>query len=325
MAISGAATLAGTFQSDLMYGYTPSTIDSFTPITYASESGGFASYALPGAAGYQFAGATSFTNVLIRRRPEHGGDDDRQRGDEPARRRDEHLGINATWWDSTAVTTQTQQMATAAGLKLYRFPGGSSSDDIHFNVAANFNDSGAITIPQFAQFISSAGGIGMVTLDYGSGSPQEAAAELAYLQGSATDTTAIGNGIEWNDSTNQWQTVNWGTVGYWASLRAASPLAHDDGLNFLRIGHAAPFTNIKYWEVGNEEYGSWEVDHHGTAGPGGVSTGAQHDPATYVAFAKQFATLAAAILTNAGLPAISIGIDSGDPTGGGDNNWTRTC
>ena len=41
----------------------------------------------------------------------------------------------------------------------------------------------------------------MVTLDYGSGSPQEAAAELAYLQGSPSDTTSIGTGLEWNDST----------------------------------------------------------------------------------------------------------------------------
>ena len=156
----------------------------------------------------------------------------------------------------------------------------------------NWNDSGAITISQFVQSITSVGGTGLVTLDYGSGSPQEAAAELAYLDGSPTDTTSIGNGIEWNDATSQWQTVNWGTVGYWASLRGASPLAQDDGLNFMRIAHPAPFTDIKYWEIGNEEYGSWEVDHHGTAGPGGVSTGAQHDPATYAAFAKQFASLA---------------------------------
>ena len=167
------------------------------------------------------------------------------------------------------------------------------------------------------------GGTGLVTLDYGSGSPQEAAAELAYVDGSPADTTPIGSGIEWNDGTGQWQTVNWGTVGSWAALRGASPLAEDDGLNFLRIAHPATFTDIKYWEVGNEEYGSWEVDHHGTAAPGGVSTGAQHDPATYAAFARQFAALADEIQTTAGLPPISIGIDSGDPTGASDGNWTK--
>ena len=93
----------------------------------------------------------------------------------------------------------------------------------------------------------------------------------------------------------------------------------------MRINHPAPFTNIKYWEVGNEEYGSWEIDHHGTAGPGGVSTGAQHDPATYVAFAEQFATLATEITSTAGLPAISIGIDSGDPTGASRQQLDEEC
>ena len=46
--------------------------------------------------------------------------------------------------------------------------------------------------------------------------------------------------------------MNWNTAGYWASLRVATPLAQNDGLNFLRIGHAAPFTSIKFWEIGNE-------------------------------------------------------------------------
>ncbi len=106
-------------------------------------------------------------------------------------------------------------------------------------------------------------------------------------------------------------------------FRAASPLAVDDGLNFMRIAHAAPFTSIKYFEVGNEEYGSWEIDHHGTNLPSGVSTGAQHDPATYAAFAATFASLASEITTAAGLPSIVIGIDSGDPTGAFDSNWTK--
>ena len=108
------------------------------------------------------------------------------------------LGVNTNYWDSNAVTVaDREQMTTAAGLGLYRFPGGSASDEYHFNVAANLGDSAAITVAQFAQFISSVGGTGMVTLDYGSGSPQEAAAELAYLLGSPSDTTPIGTGIEW--------------------------------------------------------------------------------------------------------------------------------
>ncbi len=78
---------------------------------------------------------------------------------------------------------------------------------------------------------------------------------------------------------------------------AATPLQVNDGLNFMRLGRTAPF-DFQYFEVGNEEYGSWEIDHHTV----------QHDPATYVAFALEFQELAAAID-----PSISIGIDAGAP------------
>ncbi len=155
-----------------------------------------------------------------------------------------------------------------------------------------------------ASFISSVKGVGLATIDYGSGSPQEAAAFLAYLNAPVGNTTQIGVGAEWNDSTNSYQQVDWKTAGYWASLRAQAPLATDDGLNFLRLDHPAPF-GIHYWEVGNEEYGSWEIDHHAL----------QHDPATYITFAKQFQTFAATID-----PSISIGLDVGSP--GDFNNWT---
>ena len=215
-------------------------------------------------------------------------------------------------------------MASAAGFASYRFPGGSVSDQFHFNTFSNLGDAYGNAFPQFAQFVATMAGTGIVTLDYGSGSPQEAAAELAYLIGSPSDTTTIGTGIEWAYGGTAWTNVNWQTVGYWAALRAASPLAHDDGLNFLRIGHPNPFSTIKYWEVGNEIYYSGETDHHGTAGPGGVSTGSQHDPQTYAAFAAQFATFATEIVNTAGLAMISIGIDSGDPTGVSDNNWTQS-
>ncbi len=321
LTITSAAVLGGTLKADVVNNYVPSTTDSFTPVTYASETGGFSATTMPSGTGFQFAGAASFTNVLISAAPSAATAITINAGAVLHPVASNLLGINATWWDSAAVTSQTQQMATAAGLNSYRFPGGSSSDEFHFNVQHNYSDPVAITIPQFAQFIASAGGSGLVTLDYGSGSPQEAAAELAYLLGLPSDPTAIGNGLEWNTSTSQWQTVNWQTAGFWASIRAASPLAHDDGLNFLRIGRAAPFSTITNWEVGNEEYGSWETDYHGTLGPGGISTGAQHDPATYVAFAQQFAALAASIVKVAGLPGISIGIDSGDPAGGG---WTQS-
>jgi alpha-L-arabinofuranosidase len=313
---SGSATLAGRLQATLVNGYTPSINDGFNVVTYAGLTGTFTAISLPSSSTYAFKAAVNPTYTGVGAVPTTLSTTvNANTVIEPLSTN--MLGVNLAWWDDKLTTAQTQQMVKAAGLKAFRFPGGSSSDDFHFNVAANYNDPVAVAIPQFAQFIQAVGGTGLLTLDYGSGSPQEAAAELAYLEGSPTNTTSIGTGIEWNDSTNQWQNVNWQTVGYWASLRAASPLGTDDGLNFLRINHAAAFSGIKFWEVGNEEYGSWEIDHHGTAGPGGVGTGAQHDPATYAAFAKTFANFAAKIA-----PSILIGIDSGDPTNG-FNDWTK--
>jgi alpha-L-arabinofuranosidase len=314
---TGTATLGGTLAANLVSGYSPSVSDGFTVLNAGGTSGTFVSYQLPSGTSYTFSPAVGPTYVGIGAVPAQPTTTVNT-GTVLGPVAPNLVGVNLAWWDDKLTTPQTQQMVQAAGLTMFRFPGGSSSDDYHFNISNNYNDPVANTIPQFTQFIEGVGGTGLVTLDYGSGSPQEAAAELAYLEGSPTDSTVIGTGLEWNDNTKQWQQVNWQTVGYWASLRGATPLAQDDGYNFLRINHPAAFSEIKDWEVGNEEYGSWEIDHHGTAGPGGVSTGAQHDPATYAGFAHTFAGFAAEIDPN-----ISIGIDSADPTGASDNNWTK--
>jgi hypothetical protein len=314
---AGAAALGGTLEADVLPGYTPSVGDGFNVLTYASHSGSFATYQLPSGPNSTFAPAVNPTSVGLGAVPA-APTTTVNVGTVVGPVTTNMLGVNLAYYDDQLTTTQTQQMVQAAGLTAFRFPGGDISNDFHFNVANNFGDPAAKTVPQFAQFIEGVGGTGVVTLDYGSGSPQEAAAELAYLEGSPTDQTVIGNGLEWNDNTNQWQQVNWQTVGYWASLRGATPLAQDDGYNFLRINHRAAFTGITYWEVGNEEYGNWEIDHHGTPGPNNVNTGAQHDPATNAAFANTLATYAAEID-----PGISIGIDSDDPTGSSDNNWTQ--
>src|SRR6185503_1712374 len=87
----------------------------------------------------------------------------------------------------------------------------------------------------------------------GPGLPQEAAAWVAYANGLPTDTHVIGV-----DPTG----TDWKTTGYWAGLRAGTPITPDDGKNFLRIGRAAP-VGIKYWEVGNEIYGNGF--YHGSA------------------------------------------------------------
>jgi hypothetical protein len=224
------------------------------------------------------------------------------------------LGVNLANYDTLLNTTtpqelsQEQQVVQDDGFTLFRFPGGSNSDDSHFNELPSVNEPGFWssdygTASTMASFIASVDGQAVVTLDYGSGSPQEAAAFLAYLNAPVSNTTTIGTGPQWDEATASWQTIDWMTAAYWANLRASAPLAQDDGLNFLRLDQPAPF-GFHYFEVGNEVYGPWEDDHHTN----------QHDPATYAAFADQFATLAAAID-----PTISIGIPA--DVSFDDNAW----
>jgi alpha-L-arabinofuranosidase len=228
------------------------------------------------------------------------------------------IGVNTAPWDGLLNSAQTLSLSEAAGINAVRIGGGSTVDQIHFNTLTYYSNpastssqtslSSNATYGQAALYAASMNATAIVTVDYGEGSPQEAAALLAYLNGSTTNTTSLGMGEQWNVSTQSWQMVNWQTVGYWASLRAATPLAHDDGLNILRINHPASF-NFQYWEVGNEVYGSWETDEHGASGdslpmPTGDSPKA-HDPTTLISFAKQFAALAAEIS-----PGILIGYDS---------------
>ncbi len=91
------------------------------------------------------------------------------------------LGVNVAWWDSNLNTSQTQQMVQAAGLnhvpasRAARAPTTSTSMPRRPTTARG-------PIPSMASFIASVNGAGLATLDYGSGSPQEAAALLAYLE-----------------------------------------------------------------------------------------------------------------------------------------------
>src|SRR5580658_4930516 len=153
------------------------------------------------------------------------------------------IGTSADVWDGNAYTPATIQLLQDAGITDLRYPGNGGIDALyHWSTGAVTNpysndkapDFGADkkfpkVVPLLAQL-----GTALVTVNYGSnldgsggGEPAEAAAWVAYANGKPDNTLAIGKDSKGND---------WKTVGYWASLRAASPLATDDGLNALRIG-----------------------------------------------------------------------------------------
>jgi hypothetical protein len=169
------------------------------------------------------------------------------------------IGVNTPGWDAylnanpgdSATSTpdaRTVQIIKNAGLNLLRLSYGRGADDWHFNQQASDGQAGSAALE--GNLVDATGAAGVITINYGTGSPQEGAAYVAYLVGNPNDNTPLGQ-----DGLQQ----DWKTVSFWASLRGQAPLAVDDGLNFLRDSHPAPF-NIHYFEVGNEVYfAGWEA------------------------------------------------------------------
>ena len=71
---------------------------------------------------------------------------------------------------------------------------------------------------------------------------------------------------------------------------------------------------FRYWEIGNEEYGTWETDTHGPA-PGHPDD-KPHDPATYARYAADYMNK-----MHAADPGIRVGIDC--DYGDGSNGWNK--
>jgi len=187
-------------------------------------------------------------------------------------------GLNLAMWDSHLNSTASTDALTAMQTRVVRFPGGSNSDDYDWQLDRSVDNNTfqwANSAATFAKIAAAQGTQAFVTVNYGSGTPEQAAAWVAYYNGSPSDNTALGTDSKGRD---------WKTVGYWAGLRAAAPLSTDDGYNFLRASHMAAY-GFKDWEVGNECYGNWEYDTHGVSGSG--LSGSKYDAVTYAnAFAS---------------------------------------
>jgi hypothetical protein len=100
----------------------------------------------------------------------------------------------------------------------------------------------------------------LIVVNYGSnhkgtggGEPKEAAAWVAFANGAPDSTQSIGI-----DSTGK----DWKTVGFWATLRASTPLTEDDGYNFLRVNHPESL-HILLWQIGDDvaENGYYGGEH----------------------------------------------------------------
>ena len=134
---------------------------------------------------------------------------------------DRLFGVNSVVWDGKHMTDKTvTDLLNAADNKVLRFPGGSAGDGYHWQKYAADPWNGFDAFAGFAKTLNSQP---FITVNYGSGTAQEAA---------------------------DWVTYSNVTQGY----------------------------GFKYWEIGNEIYGTWEADKHPI----------KNDPYTYAVEAKDY-------------------------------------
>jgi hypothetical protein len=243
------------------------------------------------------------------------------------------FGIHTSVYDGNMQLATTPDLLKAAGVTSLRWPGGSYADLYHWSTntgtftPASGAGSNTIYIADntdfgaFLGFMTRVGANALITVNYGMnslgngpGEPKEAAAMVAYANGSASSTQSIGADSKGTD---------WKTVGFWATLRGATKMPTDDGYNKFRIGHAAPFA-IKYWEIGNELYGNgyyygscgWEADMHVAYPPtpdGGTATctnrqnNAALSPAAYGTAVKAYADAMKAVDSSIKIGGIVVG------------------
>jgi hypothetical protein len=187
------------------------------------------------------------------------------------------VGVYSQLGDANLLTPETVAMLRVGGFSAITFPTGweSASDEYHWATNTFTPGAGNADAPRkpynapgndmghLLLALDKTGIDPVIYVNYGAnakgtggGEPKEAAAWVAYANGSPDSDKEIGK-----DSTG----FDWKTVGFWAGLRAVSPLPTDDGYNFLRIHHPEP-AHIQIWQIGEDvaENGYYAGDHKGT-------------------------------------------------------------
>ena len=161
------------------------------------------------------------------------------------------FGLNTAAWDSHLLDASVPGLVQQAGIRILRFPGGSTADFYNWqsNTVQTCSLCGGVassdTFDAFMVVAKASGAQAMITVNYGSGTPQEAADWVQY--------------------------ANKGGPSYSGPV-PTYPAGSSTGHNY----------GIEYWEIGNEVYGdgtygaTWEYNTH-TLGP-----------ATYANYVVQF-------------------------------------
>jgi hypothetical protein len=201
-------------------------------------------------------------------------------------------GLHTSVYDNQNLNANLPSRLIESGVNTLRYPGGGYADVYHWSVNKDTGFAGTMTgtttnqgfvatgtdFGHFVGLLDSAQCQAVITVNFGSGQqwnaahtllvapptnaePQEAAAWVAYANGDASlygTPNDITIGVD--SLTN-----NWRTVGFWAKLRSSTPATYqiwatadsvyDETFSFLAINHPVP-VGIKYWEIGNETFGT---------------------------------------------------------------------
>ncbi|MBN1758261.1 MAG: hypothetical protein JW863_08090 [Chitinispirillaceae bacterium] len=115
------------------------------------------------------------------------------------------FGINAQHWDGDLLSVKSAEYVKAVGHRVIRFPGGLSADEYHWKEMLDAKDHN-VDIDEFLDFCRKTGCEPMLTVNFGTGTVDEAAAWVHYV-------------------------------------------------------NVEKRRKVRYWEVGNELYGSWHKNH----------------------------------------------------------------
>ncbi len=144
------------------------------------------------------------------------------------------LGINTATWDSALYTKAVPGRLESLGIHLLRWPGGSFSDTYDWA-----KDPSALT--RFAGLMKQVHSQAIVTVNYGSGTPSEAAAEVRYADVThhyGIEYWEIGN-EQYGDG--EYQNVKW-EVNHWSNKGPAGYATN--ALKFIKAMRAVD-PNIK--------------------------------------------------------------------------------
>lgn len=89
------------------------------------------------------------------------------------------FGINAQFWDGDLLSPKTSEFVKEINHKVIRFPGGLSADEYHWKEA--LGKDGIVDIDEFMNFCKKTNCEPMITVNFGTGTPEEAAAWVRYL------------------------------------------------------------------------------------------------------------------------------------------------